>query len=205
MARLFSIRPAWTFRGREFHGMRGWSGKPSHPPFTDFPIVCYVVAAVFDVISFAVGSGDDPSPIAFELYRAATFVLAAGLLFAVPTALTGFWDWWKGMDRDRSVGVFGRAKHTQVWRTANWHAVIMVTATIVVIVDLVIRAAGSDEPSTPVVAMILSVIPAGLVTFGAAYGGALVYEYQFNVEPLKDRTYWDETEVDQGPGGQELR
>jgi hypothetical protein len=38
------------------------------------------------------------------------------------------------------------------------------------------------------------------VTLGAAYGGTLVFEYQFNVEDLKGSTVWDETEVDQFPG-----
>ena len=52
MARLFSIKPAITMRGRRFRGVRGWAGKPSHPPFTDFPIVSYVFAAAFDLISF---------------------------------------------------------------------------------------------------------------------------------------------------------
>ena len=35
MARLFSFKPAITFRGRAFHGIRGWAGKPTHPPLTD--------------------------------------------------------------------------------------------------------------------------------------------------------------------------
>jgi len=52
MARLFSIKPSMTFKGREFRGLRGWAGKPLHPPLTDFPIVCYVLVAVFDFISY---------------------------------------------------------------------------------------------------------------------------------------------------------
>ena len=183
--------------------MRGWAGKPSHPPLTDFPIVCYAVAAVFDVLSVITGSGDDPSPVAFELYRAATFVLIFGLLVAVPTALTGFWDWWKGLDRDGSTGPIGRAKRTQVWRTVNWHAVVMLTATVVALVDLWVRWAMADEPATPVVPMILSVLAAASILFGAFYGGTLVYEYQFNVEPLKGKKVWDETEVDELPGRHE--
>ena len=52
MAKLFSIKPSITLKGREFRGLRGWAGKPLHPPLTDFPIVCYVLAAVFDAISY---------------------------------------------------------------------------------------------------------------------------------------------------------
>ena len=30
--RRFSVRPTLTVRGRKFKGLRGWSGKPTHPP-----------------------------------------------------------------------------------------------------------------------------------------------------------------------------
>lgn len=36
--RHFSFRPALTMRGRAFKGLRGWAGKPLHPPLTDIPI-----------------------------------------------------------------------------------------------------------------------------------------------------------------------
>ena len=55
--RKFSIRPTLTLKGRTFKGLRGWSGKPLHPPLTDFPIAAYVLAAGFDVIS-AIGGKD---------------------------------------------------------------------------------------------------------------------------------------------------
>jgi uncharacterized membrane protein len=196
--RLFSIRPALTFRGRRFLGIRGWTGKPSHPPLTDFPIVCYVVAAGFDVVSFAL----DDAGLGRDLFRAATFVMVVGFVISIATAITGFWDWWRGMERDRSTGFLGRAKHTQVWRTANWHMTVMVTVTVLTLVDLLLRAADSEGRMAPSVLMLaLSVLAAVLVALGATYGGAMVYEYQFNVEPLKGSTAWDETEVDQLPGG----
>jgi uncharacterized membrane protein len=53
MARLFSFRPALTLKGRRFHGVRAWAGKPTHPPLTGFPIACYALTAIFDVISLA--------------------------------------------------------------------------------------------------------------------------------------------------------
>lgn len=204
MARLFSIRPALMLRGRQFKGIRGWSGKPLHPPLTDFPIVTYVLAAVFDVVSYVAGAGDEGSDLGRDFFRAATLVLIAGAIVALPTALTGFWDWWKGLERDRSTGVIGRAQHTQVWRTINWHATIMVTATAVVIVDVIVRLAEYDDGATSLLVMILSLIAGGLVAFGALYGGTLVYEYQFNVEPLKGRGVWDESEVDEVPGHHEI-
>jgi uncharacterized membrane protein len=199
MARLFSIRPALTLRGRRFRGIRGWAGKPTHPPLTDLPVAAYVFAAAFDVLSFVLGRGDAPSDKAYEAHIAATYVLIAGALISFPTALTGFWDWWKGLDRDRSKGALGRAKHTQVWRTANWHMAVMLTVTLLTIVNIRMHLANWDEGITDVPVLIVSVLAGALVAFGALYGGALVYEYQFNVESLKGSTVWDETEQDQLP------
>jgi uncharacterized membrane protein len=47
--RKFSVCPVLTPRGRTFKGLRGWSGKPLHPPRTDIPVTAYLLAAVFDV------------------------------------------------------------------------------------------------------------------------------------------------------------
>jgi uncharacterized membrane protein len=201
LARLFSIRPALTLRGRKFRGIRGWSGKPTHPPLTDFPIVCYVLAAIFDVVSHVAGYGDRGASVGRDFFRAATFVLVAGAVVSLATALTGFWDWWKGMERERGTGPIGRAKHTQVWRTANWHMTVMLTVTALVVADLVVRLAQYDEGYTELPAMVLSVLAAILVAFGAAYGGTLVFEYQFNVEPLRESPVWNESDQDHFPGG----
>jgi uncharacterized membrane protein len=199
MARLFSIRPALTLRGRRFRGVRGWAGKPTHPPLTDFPLVCYVLTAAFDVISYVAASREEGSIVARDFFRAGTFVLIAGAIVSLATALTGFWDWWKGMPRVPNTGPIGRAKHTQVWRTANWHMAVMLTVTAVVIVDIFVRLAQWDEGSAGVAVTILSVLAGALVSFGAVYGGALVYDYQFNVESAKSDV-WEEREEDRLPG-----
>ncbi|MEO8423195.1 MAG: DUF2231 domain-containing protein, partial [Actinomycetota bacterium] len=200
MPKLFSIKPTLTLRGRKFDGIRGWAGKPTHPPLTDFPVVCYVLAAVFDVVSFIAGREEPPSAVAHDFSRAATFVIVTGAIVSVATAVTGFWDWWKGLPRDSSTGFIGKAEHTQVWRTANWHMTVMLTVTAIVLADIVLRFARFDDGSTGAVVMALSVVVAALVALGAAYGGALVFEYQFNVQPLKGSTAWNETEDDQLPG-----
>lgn len=195
--RLFSIRPGITFRGRKFKGMRGWAGKPTHPPLTDIPITAYVFTGIFDLISFIKGSGD----VAHSFFVAATYVLIAGAIVSLATALTGFWDWWKGLDRDFSTGPLGRAKHTQVWRTTNWHMTVMLIVTAIVIIDIIVRLAGFGE-STGAGVLILSLIAAVLVAYGATYGGSLVFDYQFNVEQLEDWSVWDESETDKLPGGE---
>jgi uncharacterized membrane protein len=189
--RIYSIRPTLSLKGRRSQGLRGFTGKPFHPPLTDFPIVCYSLAAVFDLISFFSGA-DDPK--AHDFFAAATFVMAAGFLVGLGAALTGFLDWWKGIPRDRSSGPIGRAKHTQVWRTINWHATVMLTVTAITLIGLVLRIGAFDEGQTQTAWLVLSCLGAVLVLFGAAYGGTLVFEYGFNVENLDE--VWNETEED---------
>lgn len=195
--RLFSVKPGITLRGRKFMGLRGWSGKPWHPPLTDFPIVCLSLAAVFDLISTAFSEGTDR---ARDFFVAATFVMVSGQLVALGAALTGFWDWWRGLERDRSSGPIGRAKRTQVWRTVNWHAILMITATVLTAVNILTRVGDFDLGQTQILNLVLSLVGAGVILLGAVYGGSLVFDYQFNVESLKGSTAWDETEEDQLPG-----
>jgi uncharacterized membrane protein len=191
MARLFSIRPTWSLKGRRSQGLRGFTGKPFHPPLTDFPIVCYTLAAVFDLVSYF--SDADPER-AQDFFAAATFVMVAGFIVSLGAALTGFMDWWKGIPREPESGPIGRAKHTQAWRTINWHATVMVTVTVITLVDLLLRIPNFEEAQTELSWLVLSVLGGILVLFGAAYGGTLVFEYGFNVENVSE--VWEEKEED---------
>jgi uncharacterized membrane protein len=201
--RLFSIRPGITLKGRRFMGIRGWAGKPTHPPLTDIPIASYVLVAAMDVVSYFAARGNPagrPGAVAHDFFVAGTIVLIAGGLVSLATVATGFWDWWKGMAR-RKTGPLGQAHHTQVWRTANWHMAVMVSVTLIVAVDIALRLVQFDRHAAQLPTVILSVLAGGLVAYGATYGGSLVFDYQFNVMSLgKDSTVWDETEVDQFPG-----
>jgi uncharacterized membrane protein len=199
MPRLYSIRPTWSLKGRRFQGLRGFTGKPFHPPLTDFPIVCYTLAAVFDLISYF-SAPDDPAmfqlvdPKARDFFVAATFVMVAGFVVSLGAALTGFMDWWKGIPRDRKSGPIGKAKHTQVWRTINWHATVMLTVTAITLIDIILRVNDFDLGQTQGSWLVLSLIGAAGVLFGAAYGGTLVFEYGFNVENVEE--VWNESEED---------
>ena len=195
MAKLFSIKPSLTIKGRKFKGLRGWAGKPFHPPLTDIPIAAYILGAVFDVLSWLLKPGYNSSfssgssnELSYEFWRASTFVLIAGLIVSIPTALTGIWDWWKSTP-----------KHTQAWRTANWHMAVMLFTTVLVVADVLWRVS-MVETNTPGPLMVLSVVIAGMVSFGALYGGALVYEMGFNVETAGDSPVWHGSETDIYPG-----
>src|SRR3954451_2190559 len=172
--RKFSVRPTLTLKGRKFKGLRGWSGKPLHPPLTDFPIAAYVIAALFDVLS-AVGGKDHTWT--REMWHAATYTFLAGAAVSVLAALTGLWD-------ARTSSEAG----TQARRTINTHATIMVTVTVLALVDIGWRLNDyHTELVTPTGIAVLSVVVALLVSLGATFGGGLVYEYGFNVEKVGGR------------------
>jgi uncharacterized membrane protein len=184
--RHFSFRPALTMKGRAFKGLRGWAGKPLHPPLTDIPIGAYLLAAAFDVIS-AVGNDQEW---ARDFYRAASFTLIGGAAVSVFTALTGFLDWLEATE-----------KGTQARRTVNAHAVTMVTVTVLILVDLALRVfAFWDEPSTPGVVLALTLVAAALTVIGGSIGGSIAYDYGFNVETAGDHPVWHRSEVDVFPG-----
>src|SRR5262249_23256735 len=95
MMRRFSVRPTLTIRGRKFKGLRGWAGKPLHPPLTDFPVTAYVLVALFDVIA-ALGRHESWSN---DFFRAGTYVIIAGAAVSLLAAATGFWDWLRSTEK----------------------------------------------------------------------------------------------------------
>jgi uncharacterized membrane protein len=77
---------------------------------------------------------------------------------------------------------------------------IMLTVTAIAVVDIVVRLVGSETGYATVGVMTLSIAAGLFVAIGAAFGGSLVFDYQFNVNSLDGSTAWDETELDQTPG-----
>src|SRR5437588_7886122 len=143
--RKFSVKPTLNFKGRTFKGLRGWSGKPLHPPLTDFPVAAYVLAAVFDVIS-AIGGKDHTW--AREFWHAGTYTFIGGAAVSIPTALTGLWDAWRSSEAG-----------TQARRTINTHWVIMVTVTVLALGDIAWRLNDyHTKVSTPGGILVLSIV-----------------------------------------------
>lgn len=184
--RKFSIRPTLTMRGRKFKGLRGWSGKPLHPPLTDVPISAYIMGAIFDVIS-VVGRNESWSR---NFFIASTYLFVAGIGVSLLTMLTGLRDW-----------QLSTTKGTQVRRTANIHAVTMLFVTALAVVDVVLRLNVDDSQNHPTAwILVISIVLAGLVAVGATFGGSLVYEFGFNVENASSSPEWNPSEIDSMPG-----
>ena len=186
--RRFSFAPALATKGRKFKGLRGFSGKPFHPPLTDIPIAAYLFGAVFDVLSLALHEGH--AELATELFRAGTWVFLGGGAVSLLTALTGWADW----HRSSEPG-------TQARRTINAHAIIMIVVTVLTLANLALRlTVYENDLYAPLLLAALSVVIAAGVVFGATYGGTLVYDYGFNVETAGDSPVWHKSEVDLFPG-----
>jgi uncharacterized membrane protein len=184
--RKLSFRPSLTFRGRKFKGLRGWAGKPLHPPLTDIPVGAYILVAAFDLIS-ALGR---THTWAHDFYRAGTFTIIGGAIVSVFAALTGFWDWLRSTE-----------KGTQARRTANAHGWTMVTVTVLVLVDIALRVFAYDKDAhTGAVVLVLSLVVAALTALGGTIGGGLAYDYGFNVETSGDHPVWHQSETDVFPG-----
>jgi uncharacterized membrane protein len=187
--RRFSFRPSLTLRGRKFKGLRGFAGKPFHPPLTDVPIGAYTVVAGLDVLSKILQNSH--KAVAFELYKGGTFTMWGGAIVSLATALTGVWDWWKSSEPG-----------TQARRTINAHAWTMITATVLVVVDLVMRTWMYDNAGhTPGRVLLVTLVIFVLITIGGAIGGELTYDYGFNVETAGDSPVWSKSEADVMPDG----
>jgi uncharacterized membrane protein len=184
--RKFSVRPTLTLQGRKFKGLRGWSGKPTHPPLTDLPIAAYMFAATFDFIAMF-GRHD---AWARDFFRAGTYVFIGGAAVSILAVLTGFWDWLRSTE-----------KGTQARRTANTHAWTMIAVTALALTDIALRLNVYSSRTYPtVLILVISIVVALLVAIGATFGGTLVFDYGFNVETASDSPVWHESETDVMPG-----
>lgn len=183
----FSVRPSLTIKGRQFQGLRGFSGKPFHPPLTDVPIGAYVLAATFDVVSWLWHAQSWST----DFFKAATLVLVGGVVVSLGAALTGFMDWLQSVP-----------KGTQARRAANAHAVTMLTVTALVVIDIVVRLGhyGGAAPTSTFALAALSVVVALVTAFGATIGGTLVFDYGANVATAGDSPAWHESDRDLMPG-----
>lgn len=181
--RRFSFQPGLEFRGRKFKGLRGFAGKPFHPPLTDVTVGAYTIAPILLILAFLFQN----SSWAEDAQKAGAWVLLIGGISSTATVLTGFADW------------LNTQKGTQVRRMVNAHAWTMIVLSVVVLLALwyLFLAEGGEyfsEPSVPM--LILSLIILALVTLGGTIGGSLTYDWGFNVETAKDHPVWHPSEQD---------
>jgi len=121
-----------------------WLGHPVHSAATDIPIGTLLLTVILDVVA---------------QNAAADIALVATIVFMLGAALTGAADY---TDTDETARV-----------RATLHATLMVIALLLLLMSLVLRAAGGDSDRS--IAVAISFLGFLIVTAGAYVGGDVVY------------------------------
>ncbi len=142
--------------------VKGLPGHPLHPPLTDATIGIYTfatVAALADVTGISTNAAAQGWWLALLL----------GLITTVGTALTGLVDW------------LGIERGTELWKTATFHMVAMLTATV--FFGLAALFGHDDFRAGDVTSssFVLTAIGFGVLTLGGWLGGAVVYVHGMRV------------------------
>jgi uncharacterized membrane protein len=140
----------------------GLPGHPLHPPLTDATIGTYTFATV---AGFAEVTGITENTGAFGWWIA----LIVGLIFTVPTALTGLVEW--------LTIEWG----SELWKTATLHLTAMVSATVFFALAAIFGHGAYTHGNVSGGAYTLTVIGFGLLTLGGWLGGAIVFVYGMRV------------------------
>jgi nitrite reductase/ring-hydroxylating ferredoxin subunit/uncharacterized membrane protein len=139
-----------------------WLGHPLHPPLTDVPIGTWTSATMLDLIGGRDGR------------KGAERLIAAGIVAALPTAISGMVEY-----ADSEPG------HDEVRRAGALHAVANVTALSLYSASLVARRRGSHCKGVA-----LGLAGAGALMAGGWLGGLLAFHRGVGV---------DETAFEDGP------
>jgi uncharacterized membrane protein len=132
------------------------AGHPIHPMLIPFPIVCFVLAFVCDIL-YAQGRT--------ELATASKWLLAIGLVMAALAAVAGLTD-------------FLGEKRIQV-SDAIQHAVANVTAVVLELVNLLMRRGNDDFIGST--GVYISLVVVLMLLYSGWKGGDLVYKHGMGV------------------------
>ena len=146
---------------------RGLPGHPVHPPLTDATIGAFTFAAVAATAD-VLGISDEAATHGWWL------AIFAGLLFAIPTAATGFADW---------VRI---PSGTPLWRTATTHMIVNLIATAVFLATLLVGRESFDAGDIDTASYVLTLVGLAILTLGGWLGGTITYVHGMRVLELAD-------------------
>ncbi len=150
--------------------VRGFKGHPNHPPFTDATIGAYAAGTVMVFLSWLGIIFPD------KLAWGGFLSILAGLVFAIPTMLTGFFDY---IQIPRGTGMR---------RTANLHWVAMVLSTSTYLVAAALLQKAFDEGVVTTTALAVTLGAFALLFLGGYVGGTVVFEYGMRVQNVDPET-----------------
>ena len=142
--------------------IRGFPGKPSHPPLTDVAIGAYTVAVTMLVLG-AFGVEEE------QMAHGALLAIGGGLAITLPTALTGLLDW---LTIER-----GTARRT----VATVHLIAMLLSTAAFAVTFATHLDGYDDGTVEPYVAVLGLAAEALLAGGGYLGGTLVFVYGVRV------------------------
>jgi uncharacterized membrane protein len=142
--------------------IRGSPGKPLHPPLTDASIGAYTAGVAMLVLG-ALSVQEK------EMAHGALLTISFGLILALPTALTGLFDWF-----DIPIGTPART-------TATIHLFVMVTATVLFALTWLAQRLGYNDDEVRTVALVLGLVSETFLAVGGNIGGANVFVYGIRV------------------------
>ena len=169
--------------------VRGFPGKPSHPPLTDASIGAYTVGVAMLVLG-ALGVEEE------QMAHGSLLAISGGLLVALPTAGTGLLDWLR------------IEKGTPAKTAATVHLVTMVSATVLFALTWIVQLDGYKDDVVKTSAWILGLGAEALLAVGGYIGGTIVFVYGIRVLSRRDVAFRDALvpgragEAESGAGGE---
>ena len=142
--------------------IKGSPGKPLHPPLTDASIGAYTAGVAMLVLG-ALGVQEE------EMAHGALLGISFGLILALPTALTGLFDW------------FDIPKGSPARTTATIHLFVMLTATALFALTWLAQRPGYNDDEVRTVALVLGLVSEAFLALGGNIGGANVFVYGIRV------------------------
>lgn len=147
--------------------IRGGPGHPLHPPLTDLTIGMYSLAAALGVIGAAGGVREAAG-------KAMWLALVGGIISTALTATTGFVEW------------LTLEWGTPVWRTATYHMISMLTATVLFALAIWLQFPGYQQGLVTVGGLILTLVGFVVLTVGGWLGGTIVFVHGLRVLNLPE-------------------
>jgi uncharacterized membrane protein len=147
--------------------LRGFPGHPLHPPLTDAAIGSYTAATVLAALG-AAGVAEE------ALAKGWWIALLVGLGFGGLAALTGLVEW------------FTLTWGTPLWRTATFHMLVMLVATLLFVLAAIVGYSGYEDSEVGAGAVALMLVAFGVLTVGGWLGGAIVFTHGMRVLNLVD-------------------
>jgi uncharacterized membrane protein len=152
--------------------IKGFPGKPSHPPLTDASIGAYTVGSLMLILG-AAGVEEQ------EMAHGSLLALSGGLLLAAPTALTGLLDW------------LDLPKGTPVRKVATIHLFTRVGATVHFALTWLAQLDGYRDGEVGSAAVALGLVALAVLAAGGYIGGSLAFVYGVRVLKRPDASVAD--------------